>query len=416
MKTFTFSPKTLILSVALVLGSMMTSQAQTFEYKDSGTNFILYDLSIPSGQNDIAYAAGSKNTQNSEGVIIKTLDGGETWNTINPLSGTAPSFEKIEFVSDTKGFAVGYDTFLKTEDGGATWTDVTVGNDVYLYKSLTFFDENKGIATALLNTDPFFAMYTTEDGGDTWFITTSIVDAGAYSIAYADETTLFSVGNNELISKSTDGGDSWVQVNSGTPQLYALSVYFRDVDNGMVGLEDGRIFLTHDSGATWIPGLSTGYHNFYTLAYRGDQLLAAGTDEEVYFSDDNGVNWNKIYDGPSSSTYYEIGFFEDGSGLICGSQGKMLKFQDVFLGTNDNQLPENDLVSFYNSASKTFNIQSKTEKIEKVAIYNITGQLVGSFTNDSHTFDTNVSAYSNGVYLVTVTSNNQTSSLKFLKQ
>ena len=68
--------------------------AQVWEYKDSGTDFILLDLSIPPGQDQIAYAAGSQYTVDSEGIIIKTVDGGETWETIYPLSGTVHWFKK----------------------------------------------------------------------------------------------------------------------------------------------------------------------------------------------------------------------------------------------------------------------------------------------------------------------------------
>ena len=93
--------------------------AQVWEYKDSGTDFILLDLSIPPGQDQIAYAAGSQYTVDSEGIIIKTVDGGETWETIYPLSGTVHSFTRIEFVSPLKGFVVGWgNTFMMTEDGG----------------------------------------------------------------------------------------------------------------------------------------------------------------------------------------------------------------------------------------------------------------------------------------------------------
>ena len=66
--------------------------AQVWEYKDSGTDFILLDLSIPPGQDQIAYAAGSQYTVDSEGIIIKTVDGGETW-------------ENILFVNDSTGCA-----------------------------------------------------------------------------------------------------------------------------------------------------------------------------------------------------------------------------------------------------------------------------------------------------------------------
>ena len=132
MQLFTISIKKLIFTSIALLGTFLISQAQTFEYKDSGTDFILFDLSIPEDQNEIAYAAGSKFTFDTEGIILKTEDAGETWQTIYPLSGTSPSFEKIQFVTTEKGFVAGYNLFMKTEDGGTTWTPMSVGTGVYL--------------------------------------------------------------------------------------------------------------------------------------------------------------------------------------------------------------------------------------------------------------------------------------------
>lgn len=404
-----------IICLATILGSIHMLQAQTFQYKDSGTDFILYDLAIPAGQNSIAYAAGSKFTFDTEGIILKTQDGGETWQKIYPLTGNSTSFEKIDFVTSEKGFVAGYDLFMKTEDGGNTWTSLNVGTDVYLYNNLSFYNENIGFVSAQLDDDPYFAIYLTTDGGDTWTPASDIEEAGGINIAYADENTLFAVGADERIAKSTNGGDTWNAIYSGMFQNYLLSVYFKDQDNGVVAGEDGLLKTTHDSGATW-SDFATGYHHFYALAYKGNQLMAGGTDEDIYFSEDNGATWNEIFNGAGDDQLYDIEFFNDGSGLIVGSGGIVIKFEDVFLGTEENQILDNNLISYYNSNAKTFNIQSEVEKIQNVTIYNITGQLVGTFTNDSSSFNTDVSAFANGVYMVKVRTDNETSSLKFLKQ
>ena len=415
MNSFTFFLKSFFLSLALIIGNSFASNAQTFNYKDSGTTFILYDLSIPAGQNSIAYAAGSKYTFDTEGVIIKTLDGGETWETIYPLSGTSTSFEKIEFLNENKGFVAGYDLFMKTEDGGATWTPITVGTDVYLYNNLSFYNENVGFVSAQLNDAPYFAIYLTIDGGETWNPATDVFNAGAISMAFADESTLFSVGADEKIAKSTDGGDTWNQIYSGIIQNYFVSTYFKDVNNGVVAGEDGLLKTTHDSGETW-SDFSSGYHHFYGLAYKANEIMAAGTDDEIYFSEDNGETFNLLFAGAGQNQLYAIEFFEDGSGLVSGSGGTIIKFEDVFLGSDSNVSMENEFVSFYNSDTQRYQIESKNEKIESVNIYTITGQLIGKFSNDSNNFSADVSGYSKGVYLVKVESNYHSSSLKFLKK
>ena len=190
--------------------------AQNFDYVDSGTDFLLYDVAIPAGQNDIAYAAGAQFTSNSDGIVIKTIDGGDNWSTIYPTSGTIDGIEKIDFIDTMTGYAVGYDLFIKTTDGGVTWTDNIVAADVWVYKSLTFYDASIGIVTALTNGGNY-EVYTTNDGGLTWNPISNIANMPTFAVAYADATTLYAVGANEVISKSTDAGDTWVEIQSGTP-------------------------------------------------------------------------------------------------------------------------------------------------------------------------------------------------------
>ncbi|MGB6093473.1 MAG: hypothetical protein WBF83_06910 [Moheibacter sp.] len=71
----------LILAAALSL--VTTAHAQTFDYKTSGTDFILYNVSVPQQNESIAFAGGSQYTvESAPGVIIKTTDGGETWESV----------------------------------------------------------------------------------------------------------------------------------------------------------------------------------------------------------------------------------------------------------------------------------------------------------------------------------------------
>lgn len=323
--------------------------AQVWEYKDSGTDFILLDVSIPPGQDQIAYAAGSQYTVDSEGIIIKTVNGGETWETIYPLSGTVHSFTRIEFISPLKGFVVGWgNTFMMTEDGGATWVDIVAGTDIYYYSGLNFYDENNGFAMGL-NLSNGLDSYITNDGGITWNLLTNTTNMAEFASAYADENTLFTVGKDQVISKSGDGGENWSVINTGIQGFYNFEVYFKDLNNGIVSTEDGTLLTTHDSGLTW-DSFSTGYHNFYGLNYVGDHIYAAGTDEDVYLSSDNGTTWEMIHNGPPTATFYAIEFFNNGDALICGSQGTMLKASALILNTNTVENPS--LTIFYRSSIK----------------------------------------------------------------
>lgn len=386
--------------------------AQVWEYKDSGTDFILLDLSIPPGQDQIAYAAGSQYTVDSEGIIIKTVDGGETWETIYPLSGTVHSFTRIEFVSPLKGFVVGWgNTFMMTEDGGATWVDIAAGTDIYYYSGLNFYDENNGFAMGL-NLSNGLDSYLTNDGGITWNLLTNTTNMAEFASAYADENTLFTVGKDQVISKSEDGGENWSIINTGIQGFYNFEVYFKDLNNGIVSTEDGTLLTTHDSGLTW-DSFSTGYHNFYGLNYVEDHIYAAGTDEDVYLSSDNGTTWEMIHDGPSTATFYAIEFFNNGDALICGSQGTMLKASALILNTNT--VENSSLTIFYRSSIKELIVNSDLV-FSSYLIYSLDGKLINEQkTTLNNTFKIDVSHLSNGNYMVVLNSDNNRRTAKFVK-
>ena len=386
--------------------------AQVWEYKDSGTDFILLDLSIPPGQDQIAYAAGSQYTVDSEGIIIKTVDGGETWETIYPLSGTVHSFTRIEFVSPLKGFVVGWgNTFMMTEDGGATWVDIAAGTDIYYYSGLNFYDENNSFAMGL-NLSNGLDSYITNDGGITWNLLTNTTNMAEFASAYADENTLFTVGKDQVISKSEDGGENWSIINTGIQGFYNFEVYFKDLNNGIVSTEDGTLLTTHDSGLTW-DSFSTGYHNFYGLNYVGDHIYAAGTDEDVYLSSDNGTTWEMIHNGPPTATFYAIEFFNNGDALICGSQGTMLKASALILNTNT--VENSSLTIFYRSSIKELIVNSDLV-FSSYLIYSLDGKLINEQkTTLNNTFKIDVSHLSNGNYMVVLNSDNNRRTAKFVK-
>ena len=386
--------------------------AQVWEYKDSGTDFILLDLSIPPGQDQIAYAAGSQYTVDSEGIIIKTVDGGETWETIYPLSGTVHSFTRIEFVSPLKGFVVGWgNTFMMTEDGGATWVDIAAGTDIYYYSGLNFYDENNGFAMGL-NLSNGLDSYITNDGGITWNLLTNTTNMAEFASAYADENTLFTVGKDQVISKSEDGGENWSIINTGIQGFYNFEVFFKDQNNGIVSTEDGTLLTTHDSGLTW-DSFSTGYHNFYGLNYVGDHIYAAGTDEDVYLSSDNGTTWEMIHNGPPTATFYAIEFFNNGDALICGSQGTMLKASALILNTNT--VENSSLTIFYRSSIKELIVNSDLV-FSSYLIYSLDGKLINEQkVTSNNTLKIDVSHLSNGNYMVVLNSDNNRRTAKFVK-
>ena len=233
-----------------------------------------------------------------------------------------------------------------------------------------------------------------------------------FASAYADENTLFTVGKDQVISKSEDGGENWSIINTGIQGFYNFEVYFKDLNNGIVSTEDGTLLTTHDSGLTW-DSFSTGYHNFYGLNYVGDHIYAAGTDEDVYLSSDNGTTWEMIHNGPPTATFYAIEFFNNGDALICGSQGTMLKASALILNTNT--VENSSLTIFYRSSIKELIVNSDLV-FSSYLIYSLDGKLINEQkTTLNNTFKIDVSHLSNGNYMVVLNSDNNRRTAKFVK-
>ena len=317
--------KIAVSTIAIILLFVGSISAQGWNTLPTGTTKIIYDISFPPGQSNIGYGGAMQGTYNGEGAVIKTTDGGDTWTEVLGGAGT-DGIEAICFTSADTGFIAGWnDYFAKTTDGGTTWTTITVGSGNWYFRDIEFWDTDNGIAVASLSAGGS-AVYVTNDGGDTWS-TASGVSINIHDAAYASASTLYAVGGDEKIIKSTDSGSNWTVIYTGVFQSIFFGVDF-DGDFGVVGGEDGKIRHTTDGGASWSE-YKTNYHNFHGVdVFDADSAFVAGTDEDIYKSTDGGSNWVVEDNGSGTSALYKIKFSENNAGYICGSQG-VIKRRDA---------------------------------------------------------------------------------------
>ncbi|NOU48557.1 MAG: T9SS type A sorting domain-containing protein [Bacteroidales bacterium] len=320
---------TLQLILALLLTSSQVS-AQQWEAVNSQTNFILYGMHFPPGQNEVGYAAGMQYTNDAPGVIVKTSNGGQSWSQIYPVTGEIDGLEAVCFINPNIGFAAGWNNyFIKTTDGGSSWVPITVGTDVWYYVDIEFWDESNGIAVAVMNAGGS-RVYKTDNGGLSW----TMGGALAYSvldICYANQNTLYAVGTGNVISKSVNGGQSWTNNYQSTG--ITMGVDFANTNFGVVGGEDGEILTTNDGGSSW-SSFSTGYHSFYAVhVFDKDSAYVGGTDVDIFKTTDSGETWTLDYGGSGASTMYNFSFTANNTGFCSGSQGTMLR-RDAPIATN----------------------------------------------------------------------------------
>ncbi len=314
-------------TIAIILMFSLTSWGQGWEQLTTGLEseddpWILYDMHFPEGQNDVGYAVSSLFTTGQQGKLIKTEDGGNTWDVIWPVTGTIKGLTVVWFFTPDVGFVGGYQQttgtnyLIKTEDGGATWTEIDLGVDVWYFQAIEFWDDNNGVLAGFGD-----QLFVTDDGGATWTAATGIT-TGVQDISYATADLLFLVGGDEVMCKSEDGGLTWSEFYSGTFQRYFFGVDFANEDFGVVGGEDGKILTTTNGGTSWSE-FATGWHNFYPIvAFEADSAYVGGTDADIYKTLDAGANWELDMEEDGSSLY-RIQFTANKTGFTCGAWGKM---------------------------------------------------------------------------------------------
>ena len=121
------------------------------------------------------------------------------------------------------------------------------------------------------------------------------------------------VGYLGLILRSTDNGESWSKINSGTTStLWGVSM----AQNGTgwaIGIP-GSVLKTTDNGLTWVKQATGNYYSYYTVfTSDGVNCMIGGYPGTVYISNDGGTNWTAR---PTNSTKSIRCLYSDGKGLI----------------------------------------------------------------------------------------------------
>jgi len=148
-------------------------------------------------------------------------------------------------------------------------------------------------------------------------------------------------GDNGYLSRTEDGGQSWMPQAVGTKEGIN-DIYFRDKEAGFL-LAGNTIFVTRDDGSRWevsrsfLPTEFEGAQvELYSVRFsskkkgwvvgsvsRGDLVV----DSILVYTDDAGGTWRRQRT-PSSTELIHIDFVNDKRGWIVGAGGTILRSED----------------------------------------------------------------------------------------
>jgi len=228
--------------------------AQNWTEQVSGTDSTLLDVCVVN--HDTAYAS------EVHGTILKTRNGGASWLPQN--SGVIDGLACIQFVNERVGYASGGFAggaftncrLIKTIDGGDTWNNVNVA-PTKCGGGIRFLNPDTGFYAYANNLFDNSIIAMTKDGGSNW----DTLYSGEGWISYfhfVDDTYGYATVNNGTLLKTIDGGQTWAAISL-PANIWGSGVFFLNRDTGLVGggiSNSPAMYKTLDGGANWTPIVS----------------------------------------------------------------------------------------------------------------------------------------------------------------
>lgn len=282
------------------------SQNHMYKTTDGGVTWTAKDTAVGAGQSLYVVDANIVYYSTYDGVNVSTAktrrstDGGSTWKTVD---STYLSCTDMKFVTPELGFEVGgisgtkvNSVIKKTTDGGATWSSIFSDSKQQSgFEGVTFPDTLHGWTVTYNG-----YVYQTTNGGDAWSLQDSIrPQSGTWlpvrDIKFFTPDSGWAVGGisgTMIISKTTNGGDSWISATSGGSSLREIQLLDSRIGWCIGTQYEPGIYGTVDGGQHWqsqgiIPNNSFG---FESISIVNNQIgWAVGGPGIIYKTETGGV-------------------------------------------------------------------------------------------------------------------------------
>ncbi len=349
---------TLLACVTVALGSAAIAAPASAGSSRHGPPHSSYSWQVtPTGSSDEfrGLAAVSRRVvwvSGEAGTVLRTTDGGATWQDVSPPAAQGEALRDIEATGADHAVVLaigeGEDSKIySTDDGGQTWTEVFQNTlPTAFFDCMAFSNDGTGLAMSD-PVDGYVRLARTTDWGRTWTLmsTDGMPPAldGEFGFAASGTCIVSGPGHNFWIGTggdqprvfhSTDGGLHWTVVDTpvrGGASAGIYSLDFRDPQHGIAVGGDytdptngaDAAAYSDDGGRTWQLSTSQvgGYRSgvsFVTGTAR--TAVAVGpTGSDISF--DGGRTWTTF----DTARYDGVHCARDGACWASGTDGRVAK-------------------------------------------------------------------------------------------
>ncbi len=208
---------------------------------------------------------------------------------------------------------------ISTNNGGETWHYQSPFPDLDLY-SISAAGPNLWAVSAT------GVIITSTDGGGRWRQVGSGQSAVLHGVYFYSATRGWIVGENGLIRFTEDGGQTWSDQTSGVSSTLRAVAFSEDGEHGVVVGDGGLILVTSDHGQTWTRRTGVTSVNLNDVTMVGSMIWAVGANDTVLISEDNGVSW-QVKQASTGNHLYAVSFApgQNQIGWVAGLNGSIAK-------------------------------------------------------------------------------------------
>lgn len=215
--------------------------------------------------------------------LYYSSNGGTSWDEISN-EGNYKYCLSLEILNDNKIFVSTFNGLYQSIDDGSRWKR----KEPEILDSY-FYDINKLQNGGLIAYGPY-GSFIANDANSYWIQLTDLSNVDAQFIS--KKGVIYTNNGINGIYKSYDNGMSWIESN-GNLSPGSIYSFGEGINNRIfVATASQGMYFSDDEGLNWIKIYSSNISNrkVYCFSFYSDTVYA-GTDQGVYFSTDNGINW-----------------------------------------------------------------------------------------------------------------------------
>lgn len=422
--------KTILIMLIIMLGK--TTNAQQWHPLNTGVTEDLYNICCLD-ENTI-FICGQN------GVILKTDDGGATWQEKHREPGQEAL--SIRFDDNGNGYCLmgkGPSCLLKSEDNGETWFNITLN-----YPKTKIMELGKDYGTEfwtmygkpaemhLTNSDIIFisqigGLNRSTDGGATFDYVDLGFDWESKVFAFFDGSRGLVIGRDDnsenmmKIWKTVDYGESWENTANYDFSMFSISsVYFENESHVIIygdfyemNCQSYNVMETADGFENITMSAVSGIYSddFFDVDFSAERGCYIGSMEFdknpniqswSYVTEDGGASWSEVSYGINNHEFmYDVSAF-DITFLVASQKGVLYKYDSSpLLETEENKI---EVGVFPNPAECFLEINVKDAKT--IEIFNNLGICIIEIPTKHNPIVVDVSKLTPSVYYIIITDDN----------